>query len=507
MYFLGYDLGSSSIKACLLDGDTGRAVARSSHPEEEMPIAAPRPGWAEQDPECWWESAIRATERLFASGPVDPKTVGGIGISYQMHGLVLVGARGEVLRPSILWCDSRAVDIGNEAFEKLGPERCLRQLLGSPGNFTASKLRWVQRNEPQIFERIRKFFLPGDYFAFRLTGRAATTLPGLSEGMIWDFAENQLAEFLLRHYDVAPELVPEIVPTFGDQGGLTADAARTLGLSPGTPVTYRAGDQPTNALSLNVLEPGEVAATAGTSGVVYGVTDVARPDGRSRVGSFAHVNHSVERVRLGLLLCINGTGSANRWLRQALAKEGYEGLNRLAASVPIGSGGLQFHPFGNGAERMLENQDPGASFRGLRFNDHREAHLARAVQEGVACAFRYGLEILEEVGLEVTVIRAGLGSMLLSPVFREALAALSGATLELYRTDGAEGAARGAAQGAGFYRSRAEAFQGLEIDSTITPDLERASRYREVYEAWSEGLAQALREQSKDRRGGGTSRS
>jgi xylulokinase len=414
-----------------------------------------------------------------------------------MHGLVLVGAGGEVLRPSIIWCDSRAVEIGNDAFEALGPERCLARLLGSPGNFTASKLRWVQRNEPSIFERVRKFLLPGDYFAFRLTGRAATTLSGLSEAMLWDFTENRVAEFLLRHYDIAPDLVPEIVPTLGDQGRLSAAAARRLGLSPGTPVTYRAGDQPTNALSLNVLEPGEVAATAGTSGVVYGVTDVARPDPRSRVGSFAHVNHSADRARLGVLLCINGAGSANRWLRQSLAREGYEGLNQLAASVPVGSSGLLFYPFGNGAERMLENRDPGASFRGLRFNDHCEAHLARAVQEGVACAFRYGLEILEEVGLDPTVIRAGLGNMLLSGVFREALSGLSGATLELYRTDGAEGAARGAALGAGFYRSRAEAFQGLEIDSTVRPDLERASRYREIYEAWSEGLAHTLREQSQ----------
>ena len=494
MYFLGYDLGSSSIKACLFDGDTGRAVARSSHPDEEMPIAAPRPGWAEQDPESWWESARRATERLLWSVPLSPTDVGGIGISYQMHGLVLVGKKGEVLRPSIIWCDSRAVEIGKEAFRALGEERCLAHLLGSPANFTASKLRWVKINEPEVFGRIHKVLLPGDYFALRLTGRAATTLSGLSEGIFWDFAESHVADFLLRHYDVGENLLPELVPTFGEQGRLTAEAGRALKLAPGTPVTFRAGDQPTNALSLNVLEPGEIAATAGTSGVVYGVTDVVRADPRSRVGSFAHVNHSSERVRLGVLLCINGTGSANRWLRQTLGMSGYEDLNRLAATAPVGSEGLLFYPFGNGAERMLENVDLGASLRGLRFNNHGEAHLARAVQEGIAFSFRYGIGILEDLGLHPSVMRAGLGNMLLSPLFREALAGVTGCTLELYRTDGAEGAARGAALGTGFYRSPSEAFRGLEREATIEPDPERRPRYREAYEAWAEGLESLLQD-------------
>ncbi|HEY7698072.1 MAG TPA: FGGY-family carbohydrate kinase, partial [Vicinamibacteria bacterium] len=339
--------------------------------------------------------------------------------------------------------------------------------------------------------------LPGDYFAFRLTGRAATTVSGLSEGIFWDFAENRVADFLLRHYEVEAVLLPEIVPTFGEQGQLTAEAASSLGLAPGTPVTFRAGDQPTNALSLNVLEPGEIAATAGTSGVVYGVTDVVRADPRSRVASFAHVNHANQEVRLGVLLCINGTGSANRWLRQTLGKAGYEDLNRLAAGAPVGADGLLFYPFGNGAERMLENVDPGASFRGLRFNNHGEAHLARAVQEGIAFSFRYGIGILEEVGLHPRVMRAGLGNMLLSPLFREALVGVTGSTLELYRTDGAEGAARGAALGAGFYRAPGDAFRGLELEATIEPDSERAPRYREAYERWAEGLSLSLRENSR----------
>ncbi|MGH9323821.1 MAG: xylulokinase [Vicinamibacteria bacterium] len=488
MYFLGYDLGSSSVKACLFDGKTGRAVARSSHPDEEMRIAAPRPGWAEQDPELWWESATRATERLLWSVPLNPADVGGIGISYQMHGLVLVGDKGQVLRPSIIWCDSRAVDIGNHAFHALGEAKCLRHLLNSPANFTASKLHWVFREEPEIFARIHKIFLPGDYFAFRLTGAPTTTLSGLSEGIFWDFAENGVARFLLDHYEIPERLLPDRVATFGEQGRLTSAAASALGLTAGIPVTYRAGDQPTNALSLNVLEPGEIAATAGTSGVVYGVTDVARADPQSRVGSFAHVNHATDRTRLGVLLCINGTGSANRWLRQSLGKSGYEELNRLAGRAPVGSEGLAFYPFGNGAERMLSNRDPGASFQGLRFNSHTEAHLARAVQEGVTFSFRYGIGIVEELGLHPTVMRAGLGNMLLSSVFREALAGSTGCSLELYRTDGAEGAARGAAFGSEFYGTPAEAFRSLEREALVEPDPELTPRYQEAYARWAEGL-------------------
>lgn len=492
MLFLGYDLGSSSVKACLFDGDAGRTLGRVSHPREEMPISAPRPGWAEQQPETWWSSARAATIELLAKSPVERQAIGGIGISYQMHGLVLVDEKGEVLRPSIIWCDSRAVEIGNNAFQALGTRLCLDRLLNSPGNFTASKLRWVQEYEPELFSRIHKVLLPGDYFAFRLTGAPATTVSGLSEGIFWDFRENRVADFLLEHYELSKDLLPDVVPTFGDQGRVTAEAASELGLVPGIPVSFRAGDQPANALSLNVLEPGEIAATAGTSGVVYAVTDVVRADPRSRVNSFAHVNHTPSAPRLGVLLCINGTGSSNRWLRHTLRRTGYRDLDELAASVEVGAGRLSFYPFGNGAERMLENRDPGASLSGLRFNTHGEAHLARAVQEGVAFAFRYGISILGELGLQPSLVRAPGANMFRSAVFREALAGTSNVRLELFDTDGAEGAARGAAMGASFYRSPSEAFRGIERITVVEPQPEKAAHYLEAYERWLEGLGSVV---------------
>ena len=496
MYFLGYDLGSSAVKACLLDAELSRGVARSTYPDREMTIAAPRPGWAEQHPDSWWDAAKIATERLLASASITPSEIGGIGISYQMHGLVIVDEQGKPLRPSIIWCDSRAVEVGDRAFEVLGSQRCLEALLNSPGNFTASKLAWVRENESDVFERVDKLMLPGDYFAWRLTGRIATTVSGLSEGMLWDFSENRVAGFVLEHYGIPDSVVPETVPTFGEQGRLTDAAARELGLAPGTPVVYRAGDQPNNALSVNVLKPGEIAATAGTSGVVYGVSDTVRADPRSRVHSFAHVNHSGDETRLGILLCINGAGSSNRWLRDTLSTSwtspmSYDEMNESASAIPIGARGLLVFPFGNGAERMLENRNPGASLAHLNFNIHDGAHLVRAVQEGVAFSFRYGMDILAELGMRPTVIRAGRANMFSSPLFTDAVTGATGVSVELYQTDGAEGAARGAAIGAKHF-TLAEAFEGLEREATIEPDPERRSEYEDAYGRWVSELGERM---------------
>lgn len=493
MLLLGYDLGSSFVKASLLNGDTGQRVASASFPEKEMLIQAPEPGWAEQSPQSWWECARAVTRRLLETAAVPPEAIRAIGLSYQMHGLVLLDRDGVPLRPSILWCDSRAVDIGRRAFEALGEQRCLRHLLSSPGNFTASKARWVLLNQPELFERLHKMMLPGDYLAYRMTGQMRTTLSGLSEGMLWDFPRGEPAEFLLNHYEIAPGFLAERTPTFGEQGRLTSAAASELGLAEGTLVSYRAGDQPNNALSLCVLEPGEIAATAGTSGVVYGVSDQLRSDAESRVNSFAHVNHSEALTRLGILLCINGTGSANRWVRDVTGSSGYDEANARAATIPIGSDGLRFFPFGNGAERMLRDRDPGAELIGLRFNRHSQAHFERAVQEGIVFAFRFGMDILKDLGVLPVVIRAGLGNLFQSPVFREALATLSDVSLELYDTDGAEGAARGAGIGCGHFRSHAEAFETFVRHSLVEPDGTKRQEYTDAYESWAAELEERLR--------------
>ncbi|MGN1237092.1 MAG: xylulokinase, partial [Bacteroidaceae bacterium] len=434
MYLLGYDIGSSSVKASLVDARSGQCVASAFYPKSEAEIIAVKAGWAEQDPELWWQNLKLATQNVLTSSRINSADIKGIGISYQMHGLVCVDKQQKVLRPSIIWCDSRAVPYGDKAFHTLGEEHCLSRLLNSPGNFTVSKLAWVKENEPEIFEKIDKILLPGDYIAMRLSGNCCTTVSGLSEGMFWDFKEGCVAQWLLDYFGFSPHVIPTIMPTFSEQGRVNAQAAAELGLTAGTPITYRAGDQPNNALSLNVFNPGEIASTAGTSGVVYGVNGQVNYDPLSRVNTFAHVNHTPKQTRLGVMLCINGTGILNSWMKRNVAPESttYEEINRLAAQAPIGSERLSILPFGNGAERMLQNEERGCSIHGINFNRHGKAHLLRAAQEGIAFSFKYGIEIMEKMNIPIQKIHAGKANMFLSPIFRNTLAGVTGSTIELF---------------------------------------------------------------------------
>jgi xylulokinase len=493
MYLLGFDIGSSSVKVSLIDGENGSLAASSFYPEQEMKITAHQSGWAEQEPELWWTNLKIALKNVLAKTKVKPENILSIGISYQMHGLVMVDRNREVLRPSIIWCDSRASAIGNKAFEEIGSRRCLSNLLNSPGNFTASKLKWVKDNEPEIYEKLYKIMLPGDYIAMKLTGIPQTTVSGLSEGIMWNFKENALADLLLENYGFSAEIIPEIVPTFGVQGQLTKKVAAELGLSPKTTVSYRAGDQPNNAFSLNVLNPGEIATTAGTSGVVYGVSDEIKYDPQSRVNTFAHVNHSAGNPRLGVLLCINGTGILNAWLKRMMGENlSYEKMNQLASEIPTGSDGIAILPFGNGSERVLNNKNIGSAFYGINFNIHQKGHLLRAAQEGIVFSFKYGMDIMENIAIGAKVIRAGKANMFLSPVFRETLAGVTGATIELYNTDGSVGAARGAGVGAGYYNSFGEAFNNLKKLETIEPDFSKKAEYEDAYKSWNSILKKAI---------------
>ena len=494
MYTLGVDVGSSSVKASLVNIETGKCVATTFFPKTEAKIIAVNPGWAEQDPESWWENLKLSVQSIMKESGANPAEVKAIGISYQMHGLVCVDKNKQVLRPSIIWCDSRAVPYGEKAFNTLGAEQCLSHLLNSPGNFTASKLAWVKENEPAIYEKIYKIMLPGDYIAMKMTDEICTTVSGLSEGMMWDFKENKLATFLLDYYGIDHSFIPEIKPTFSEQGRLTTKAAAELGLKEGTPVTYRGGDQPNNALSLNVLNPGEIAATAGTSGVVYGVNGEANYDPQSRVNSFAHVNHTTNQTRIGVLLCVNGTGILNSWVKRNIAPDGisYNEMNDLAAKAPIGSAGLSVLPFGNGAERMLGNREINCSIRGLNFNVHSKHHIVRAAQEGIVFSFKYGIDIMESMGMKVNNIHAGHANMFLSPIFRDTLAGVTGATIELYDTDGSVGAAKGAGMGASIYKNNTEAFATLEKLAVIEPNQSARQEYADAYAKWKYRLEKSM---------------
>ena len=492
MYSLGIDVGSSSVKVALLDIESGKCVCSSTNPKVEAPIIAERKGWAEQDPASWWGYLCDGVREMAASGH-DMSRVASVGISYQMHGLVALDKDGKPVRNSIIWCDSRAVGIGAEALKGIGYGKCMSRLLNSPGNFTASKLAWVKRNEPETYARISKFMLPGDYMAYLLTGEISTTATGLSEGILWDFSERRRADFVADYYGIEHDKFADIAPSLGVQARTTAQIQSLLGIPEGTPVSYRAGDQPNNAFSLDVLEPGEIAATGGTSGVVYGVTDVPKADPQSRVNTFLHVTPSRE-PRMGVLLCINGTGIMNSWAHRNIAPDlSYPQMNEEAASAPAGSDGLLVLPFGNGAERVLLNRSIGAELCGIDLIRHSRAHILRAVQEGIAFSFRYGIDIMKDLGLEPNVIRAGKANMFLSPLFRSTLSTLCDARIELFDTDGALGAARGAALGAGIYKSSGEAFATLERLDVIEPERGWKEPLEEAYGKWKSEVESKLR--------------
>ena len=485
MYYLGYDIGSSSVKASLYDVAKGGIVATVQYPEIEMDIISRHAGWAEQHPEVWWEHVCQATKLLLSKTGVDPKGIDGIGIAYQMHGLVLVDEHLNVLRPSIIWCDSRAVEIGQLASEVLGAEKCLDHLLNSPGNFTASKLKWVKDNEPDIYERIKYMLFPGDYIAMKLSGEVNTTIPGLSEGILWDYKENGLAHFLLDYYDLSPELIPPVVSTFYSKSRITHKASLSTGLSAGTPICYRAGDQPNNAMALGVLKPNEVAATGGTSGVVYGVVDQLLSDPQSRINSFAHVNHRHADPRIGLLLCINGAGIQYAWLKKHVAPRGitYNDMEQVMSTIPVGSDGLRVVPFGNGAERILSNVNTGAQVNNLQFNRHGKAHFYRAAIEGIAFSFAYGFQVLRTLGLNPQVLRVGNDNLFQSKIFSTTICNLLGCQIEVLPTSGSEGAAKACALGLGRADSLSEIFRNTPVEKTFVPNALNGI-YEQAYHTW-----------------------
>lgn len=492
MYSLGIDVGSSSVKVALLDIESGKCVCSSTNPKVEAPIIAERKGWAEQDPQSWWNYLCEGVKDMAREH--DMSQVAAIGISYQMHGLVAIDKDCKPVRNSIIWCDSRAVEIGAAALEGIGYEKCMSSLLNSPGNFTASKLAWVKKNEPQVYERICKFMLPGDYIAYLLTGEVTTTATGLSEGILWDFKNNSRADFVAEYYGIEKDKFSDIVPAVGIQARTSRQVEELLGIPEGTPVSYRAGDQPNNAFSLNVLRPGEIAATGGTSGVVYGVTELPKADPQSRVNTFLHVTGSDE-PRMGVLLCINGTGIMNSWAHKNVAFDmSYPEMNELAATAPVGSDGLLVLPFGNGAERVLANRNVGAKLAGIDLVRHSRAHILRAVQEGIAFSFRYGIDIMKDLGLRPNVIRAGKANMFLSPLFRSTLATLCDARIELFDTDGSLGAARGAALGAGIYKNVDEAFATLERLDVIEPAASWKDALEEAYANWKAEVEKSIAE-------------
>ena len=488
MYYLGLDIGSSSIKAALVEVETGKSLGVVQEPKEEMSMFAQKNGWAEQKPNDWWLHICNAITKLKKEYNISRTQIKGIGISYQMHGLVLVDKKGNPLRKSIIWCDSRAVDTGNKAFNEIGEDKCASHLLNSPANFTASKLKWVKENEPDIYSQVHKFMLPGDYIAYKFSNKINSTISGLSEGIFWDFKKDTIADFLLEHYGIDKNLVPDIVDTFSVQSLVDEKGEKESGLAAGTPILYRAGDQPNNALSLNVFNPGEVAATGGTSGVVYAVTDSLSAKESSRVNNFAHVNYKKgTAARIGKLLCINGAGIQYRWLLNNLAVSSYEEMNNLASEIPVGSDGVCLIPFGNGAERMLNNTEIGTRIVNMNLNNHHKGHMCRAALEGIAFSFVYGMEILKSDGIKPSVIRAGNDNLFRSEIFANTVATLIQQEIEIYNTTGAIGAARAANLHKGDFETFGKVIMDNDHVMTFMPFKDKKP-YLEAYNNWKKEL-------------------
>lgn len=497
MLLLGIDVGTSSIKASVVDSVTQKCIAAVQYPEPEAEIISMHSGWAEQSPDLWWEHVKQVILKCNATNLYNPNDIAAIGIAYQMHGLVLVDKTRHVLRNSIIWCDSRAVQIGDQAFANIGEKKCLSHLLNSPGNFTASKLAWVKANEPDVYEKIDKIMLPGDFIAMKFTGECTTTVSALSEGIFWDFIENNISADVINYFGFDTDMFPSIQPVFSSHGYVKETVANRLSLTAGIPVAYKAGDQFNNALSLNVLNAGEIAATAGTSGVIYGVSDQLNYDLRSRINSFAHVNHQPGENRIGILLCINGAGTFNRWIKNIAGPNvTYSSLNDAASKIDIGSNGLMSLPFGNGAERMLDNKIIGGHFHNLDFNRHTTAHLVRSAQEGIAFAFRYGLDIMRENGVEPVVIRAAKSNLFLSDVFTQSFVNSTNVEVELYEGDGSFGAAVGAGIGTGIYKDAASALSNRSPSGIFEPGNKEV--YDELYEKWKELLNERIKNSARN---------
>jgi len=491
MLLLGIDIGTSSIKVTVIEADSQNIIASAQYPETEAEIISLQKGWAEQSPVQWWNDVQVAIKKVNASDKYNPSDIGAIGIAYQMHGLVLIDKQGQVLRDSIIWCDSRAVPYGEAAYAAIGKEKCLTHLLNSPGNFTAAKLAWVKENEPNVFDQIDKILLPGDYISYRLTGQITTSASSLSEGIFWDFKTNSLSKDVLAYFGFSEQLFPTIQDVFSEHGLLSKQVADTIGLKEGIPVTYKAGDQPNNALSLNVLNDGEFAATAGTSGVIYGVSNHLVYDNETRINSFAHVNHNNAKTRTGVLLCINGTGIMNRYVKQLAGSDlSYFEMNEQASKVKVGSDGLHILPFGNGAERIFNNKIVGAHFEHIDLNKHNKAHFFRAAQEGIAFAFKFGFDIMKSNGMNPTMIRAGKANMFLSNIFTDAFVNVIGVPVELYEGDGSAGAAKGAGIGVGFYASAEEACSIQKSIGVIEPT--NISMYQDLYHEWNQTLSKHI---------------
>ncbi|MFW6097130.1 MAG: xylulokinase [Chloroflexota bacterium] len=488
--FLGIDVSTTATKALLID-EVGDVVASASTPYE---FSTPRPLWSEQDPQLWWDGARSSIRQALDEADAGGEDVRAIGLTGQMHGLVLLDEAGEVLRPAILWNDQRTGAECDEIRNRLGKER----LIAITGNdaltgFTAPKILWVKNNEPEIYERTRHILLPKDYVRYRLTGEFASDRAGGSGTLLFDLKERTWSREVAEALDIDPEWLP---PTFEGPsvtGTISASAAEATGLATGTPVVGGGGDQAAQAVGVGAVAPGIVALTLGTSGVVFAATDAPMVEPEGRLHAFCHAVPGKWHL-MGVMLSAAGS---LRWYRDALAPDmSFEALVAEAEEAPPGSEGLLFLPYLTGERTPHPDPLARGAFVGLTVR-HKRAHMTRAVLEGVAFGLRDSFELMQETGLATVEQVRVSGGGARSELWRQILADVL--QTELVTVNTTEGAAYGAgllaAVGAGQFEDVQGAVEAcVETRNPISPRNRISDVYDGSYAIYG-ALYGALREQ------------
>ncbi|HOD80027.1 MAG TPA: xylulokinase [Phycisphaerae bacterium] len=486
-YYLGIDIGTSGTKALVMDA-RAKVLATATG---EHAISAPRPGWSEQDPANWWQATVRAVRQAIAKAGVDGRQVAGIGLSGQMHGLVILDRGGKVLRPSIIWNDQRTAREAAEIEAAVGGKKKLIALVGNVAqtSFTLTKLLWVRRNEPKIYDKIAHMLLPKDYIRLRLTGEFVGDVSDMSGTLILDQKKRNWSKKIISTFQLDQRILPPVVESHEITGRLTADVAEQLGLSAGTPVVGGGGDQPAGAVGNGVVVEGLTSATMGTSGVVYVHSSGYRTDPQSRVGTFC----SCVQDEYCLFGCILSAGGSFQWFRNTLGQaevkqakkqrcDPYELLTAQAAAAPAGCEGVFWLPYLTGERTPHGDPYARACWIGMHSRTTRN-ELVRSVMEGATFGMNDAVTLLRELGLSIRQIRLSGGGAR-SEFWRQLQADIYNATCVTINAE--EGPAYGvallAAAGTGRFKNVREACKaGISITRTIKPDAKSRKLYAQYY--------------------------
>lgn len=490
-YFIGLDVGTTGAKALLVD-NKGKVIAAAS---SQYPMATPRPLWAEQNPIDWWTAAQICFRKVIGDSGISKKEVKGIGLTGQMHGLVLLDSKGSVLRPCIMWNDQRTIDECREMTDKVGFERLLR-ITGNPvlPGFTAPKILWVEKHEPEIYKQIAHVLLPKDYIRYCLTGEFATEVSDASGTSLLDVNERDWSGEVLSLVNIRKEWMPRVYESPFITGKVTSEAASLTGLCEGTPVAGGGGDQAAGAVGTGTVRQGITSVVLGTSGVVFTHSSHLEIEPEGRLHAFCHAVPGTWHL-MGVTLAAAGSF---RWFRDVLGdsevllsrqtgQDPYEILTQEAALAERGSEGLLFLPYLSGERTPYPDPDAKGTFIGLTLR-HSKPHMVRSVLEGVAYSLRDCLELQRNMGINASQIRLSGGGAQ-SSLWRQILAdVFNSEIVTLASTEGAPyGAALLAAVGTGEFSTVEEACDAcLALADHTEPQTEGVKIYEDYYSIYKE---------------------